>query len=229
MAWTAITRPPTPSDTSLENYGGWTRVYTNPYLGAGGSIMVSKEGRRCEGMRTGSQYRYTASGSPTGDQAVRADIRLNPASAEEGFQLLTRMGASSGGYQATWEPAVNNISLYRRITATSYSLLTSLSTTLAQGSIVTQAFLKVTGTGSVCTVVVGDATRGSCLTFADSTSPQTTGLPGIGWNAVSGVFGSASVAWLTNLKIEDWSSGAAVTVKSEDFNLGGWTTIARPS
>ncbi len=229
MAWTAITRPPTPSDTTLQNHSGWSQVYSNPGLGQDGAIVINYLTRRLEGQASAAVYRYNASSSPSGDQAIRADIRLPALSVEESFGLMARVGASGGGYGAFWQPLVNTLSLYRWIGGTSYSFLTSITTTFDQGSVLTQAFLKVIGTGSGCTIVAGDATRGSLVTYYDNASPQTNGKPGIRWNAANGTFGSANPAWLTNLVIENWSSGAGSVVHTDGFNLGGWTAIARPS
>jgi hypothetical protein len=221
--WSKKSAPRRGDDVALDVYdANWVRV------SGAGRIMVAGGSDRLEGESIDiSYYRYAASGSPTGDQLVRANVRTGGPSAQEHFVLMARMGATGNGYAATWRPFLNVVRLYRVILPASSSLLESASVTVGANTTY-QMCVKVTGTNP-CVITVSDDVNGELISYEDDdASRHTSGYPGLFFNASANLMGSSAPAWVDDLEIEDWSSGAGVNVLDEDFVQFEWTKLSPP-
>jgi hypothetical protein len=223
MSWSKLAAPAMGDDNPLDVVDSdWVRVYGSGRIIVRGGAVDRLEGESLNIVH----YRYAGDGSPTGDQLIRMRVHTGTTT-EEHFQPMVRVDASGNGYLATWRPVSNFVRLFRYVAGGSSSILETANVTLSTNTTY-EVTLKVTGTNP-CIVTVSDDVNGELISYEDSNASRlTTGYPGIYWNAAGNLKGSASPAWADDLDIEDWSTGAGVSVLAANFTQFAWSKLSPP-
>jgi len=226
MSWARIAAPVARATVALDSADSdWVKAHGD----SGGEMLVmGSTGRLEAGPADLMIYRYTGTDSPTGDQLIRANVHTGT-STEEHFQLMVRVGSTGSGYVATWRPVLGVVRLYR--VAVGVSVSATLLETATATVLVSTTYLmtlKVTGTNP-CVLTLSDNVNGELISYDDSNASRaTSGYPGLYFNAANNLTGDTSPAWVDNLQIEDWSSGAGVLVYGNNFDSVGWNKLSPP-
>lgn len=200
------------TDTNISSYtgGGSSWAYV---LGTGGDVLVTADNDKAQCTRYTSdqkRVRYTGTGTTTGDQDVAADVQIKHFNSAG---VLARCSAVADTCYQAWidTTQTNEVRLDKIVAGTPTTLgswdegITPLSTANIR--------LRVTGAGE-WEVQVND---GTVHTGTDSSSPLTSGHPGIYCSTDEGFTAS-----IDNFVLDDLSDPDGLTLLySDDFETLG--------
>lgn len=201
------------ADTDFGSYGSWSAA-----LGAAGAMRVVAATDRLETVTTNADHwcRWTGPGSPTGDQKIRARLRIeNSGGGSHGAcALLVRTDGVGNGYNGFWTstPGGTGTVEFYRVTGdgTVFTFLDSGGT--ITGGNTYAGYFVARGAGAVVSLEAGDDINGAAVvTFDDSNAARhTSGLVAaqVYTNSATHAVGGGSPAWVDDVEIDNLVTGA---------------------